>query len=107
MTKPSLSAVIWNDAHSPGATEVVGVDQLDKIHAPLIMTTVGWILRDDHFGVTIAGVYCGDGDYRNVTFIPRVLIVDTQKLSKPKKKAPKGALTSFDGGITAATKVVD
>jgi hypothetical protein len=104
MSKPTLGIVEWNDAHSPGATEVVSLDQLDKVHNPLIMSTAGWILRDDHYGVTIAGESCGDGDYRNATFIPRVLIIDIRPLKQPKKKKgpKKGPSSSFDGDITSS-----
>lgn len=104
MAKPLLCEVVWNDAHSPGSTETVDLDHLEKIHHPYVITTVGWVLLDDCKGITIAGEDCGDGDYRNVTFIPRVLIISTRCLHRPRKsktpiKDPCGV--SFDGGITA------
>jgi len=85
-TKPSLGIVEWHDAHSPGSTEVVTAEEIHKVHHPLLMTTVGWILADDAVGITIAGEWCGDHEYRNVTFIPRVLVVNVRAVRAPKKK---------------------
>ncbi len=102
--RPELGEVTWQDAHSPGSTEVVSLGELDKVHKPLIMKTVGWLLRVDKHGTTIAGEDCGDGDYRNVTFIPNVLITQVRPLKRPRKRKINPDV-QFDGGITSALQV--
>lgn len=92
--KPKKHEVTWEDAHSPGATVVFSVDDvvgLDDVHTPLQVVTIGWVLRDDEKGITLANEYCGDGDYRGLTFVLRKNIISVHPLStsRPKKKAPK------------------
>lgn len=63
------------------------------VHQPLAIETVGWMLKNDLVGVTIAGECCGDGDYRNVTFVPRAMVTAVvaiaarkQRLAEPVKE---------------------
>lgn len=91
----------WNDAHSPAATQTVSVDDLHNVHKTIPITTCGWVLRDDHDGVTIAGEYCDDGDYRNVTFVPRAIIETMTPLSHPRKRPTKAISPGFDEGLTS------
>lgn len=65
--------VSWNDAHST-------TDTVD--HSPKRQHTVGFLLRNDKAGVSIAaetGEEKGD-DVRDVTFIPRGMVVKVRRL---------------------------
>ena len=59
MTKFPLISLVWLDAHSPSSTEVVNAGNLDEMHGTLRITTVGWELRHDDTGVTLASEFCG------------------------------------------------
>jgi len=92
--------VKWNDAHSPHSTDVFDTADIDdKLHKPIAIYTVGWLLKDDYRGVSIGSEWCEDNDYRSTTFIPRALIVSIHRLSKAKKLME--ASSSFDQGLTA------
>lgn len=85
---PSIAVVKWHDAYSPSATEVYSTESPppDK---DIPIHTVGWLLRHNERGVTIAGEYCGEGDYRSLTFIPTALVVSvtpvTVSRSRPRR----------------------
>lgn len=96
-TQP-IVLLTWADAHSPGSTDVFNASNVHTIHGTLTITTVGWVLRDDHDGVTIAGEHCGDGDYRNVTYIPRSLIVGMTPIRVPRARKTPNA-SSFTEGV--------
>lgn len=94
LKKPKKKEVVWLDAHSPPATQVFNISddaEMDAVHGPAVITTVGWILRDDDKGITIANEYCGDGDYRGVTFILRINIVDVLPLTTGRSKKSEKA----------------
>lgn len=91
--------VKWDDAYSPLGSEVTNDENLDEVHKPLEMLTVGWLLRDNLKGITICSENCGDGDYRNRTFIPRALVTSVRRLTKGKKLHPDPS-PSFDAGLT-------
>jgi hypothetical protein len=78
--------VFWDDAHSLHATDVVNINDLSKLHGAIPVVTSGWILQDDEHGVSIGGESCGDGDYRNSTFILRAMIHDIWYVKVPRKK---------------------
>ena len=68
MKRIRLVVVTWKDAHgSPAQFK-------KKDHAPLIMTTVGWLLCQDDRGLSIANERQEDGVYRGQTFIPSGMI---------------------------------
>ncbi len=85
MTLPPfpIVALTWDDAHAQDATKVFTADQLD--HKPISITTVGWLLRHDSTGSSIACEYCGDGDFRGITFVPKELVRDTVQISAAKR----------------------
>lgn len=66
--KVRLVAVTWRDAH--GSDGVFS----EKDHAPVLMTTVGWLLCKDANGVSIANERHEDGSYRGQTFIPAAMV---------------------------------
>lgn len=83
-TKP-LIVVEWDDA-SCGADEVV--DPENVTHAPAIITTIGWEMKNDEVGITLCNEYY-DKLFRGRTFIPRAMIrsVTPYKLSRPRGQA--------------------
>ncbi len=88
-TKVKKQEITWLDAHSPLATVVYNIEDeasLKEVHSPLMVTTMGWILKDDEEGITLANEYCGDGDYRGLTFVLRRLIVEVKPITTGRKK---------------------
>lgn len=87
MKRPTLPFVLvrWDDANA-SSTEMVTLPNLTKVHKPVTIMTAGWVLRDDEAGITIAYEYCGDDEYRGLTFVPRSLVKDVSPLVKPRAK---------------------
>ena len=87
MTNLPLALVVWNDAWTDESATTL--DTVAAKHRPEPINTLGWILRDDDVGITIANEYY-DNTYRGRTFIPRgmVLTVTHYKLTKPRRKSP-------------------
>jgi len=84
--KPPLVSVRWLDAHGT-ATTTYELHELP--HRAIEITTYGLLLRDDADGISIACEDCGDGCYRGVTFVPRVLVREVKPVKRPRKpKAP-------------------
>lgn len=81
----SLVAVVWADAHG-SATDTYG--ERDIPHAPVYIATVGWELRSDEEGISVSNEFCGDADYRGITFIPRALVKSVLVLKAARK--PRG-----------------
>jgi hypothetical protein len=77
-----LVTVQWNDAHA--TSDPVTVADLD--HDPLLVTTAGWLLRDDEKGITLANeryVVGGVEYFRGKTFIPRGMIQPKRSKKRP------------------------
>jgi len=91
---PPLVILEWLDAHSPGSTEVVGPENLNDLHTPLLVSTTGWLLRDDSIGVTIACEHVGGKEYRGVTFVPRGMVMTVTPVNKP--RARKKSIKAID-----------
>lgn len=73
LPKLPLVLVVWDDAsfdHEPVTEESV-----DGVHHPTIVSTLGWVLRDNERGMTVVTEFY-DGSYRGRTFIPRAMIQD-------------------------------
>lgn len=90
--KPYLAVVVWDDAWSAGI-EVLNQKDVEEKHRPSVMQTLGWILKEDDLGISIANERCldkGDECYRGHTFIVRSLVksVTPFKLSTPRKPKP-------------------
>lgn len=86
MTDKPLVILTWKDAHGGGNT-VYHDHELP--HAPILIHTVGWLLRLDAEGVSVGGELCEDGAWRSVTFVPAPLIVTTKYIVKPAKRPRK------------------
>ena len=88
MEKPYIVKIVWKDAWAD-ATEPVNLEEAHMKHAPMIMTTLGWLLYEDSIGVSVANEqYWDDGGletYRGRTFIPREMIQEIVPMVKPRK----------------------
>ena len=82
MIKHQISGCTWNDAH--GSDGTISVHEID--HKPYVYTTVGYLLRSDEIGVSIAFEKSEDGKFRDITFIPRAMIIKEFSISP---KSPK------------------
>lgn len=83
--------VFWDDPHSLPSTEVVNEKDVSALHGAVKIVTAGWILKQDETGISLAGEYCGDGDYRNTTYIMMRLVTDIVPLKITKKRTRKVA----------------
>ena len=87
--KPSLPLVIvnWLDAwtNEMGVT----IEDVGASHKPMQVQTIGWLLKDDDLGVSLANEYFDDGSYRGRTFILRSMIVDVLRCALTKPRAPR------------------
>lgn len=79
--------VTWNDANSPGAAETYEPTEIP--HAPVVVETWGFALRQDEAGITVANERFEDGRYRGLTFIPGSMLVGIVRLTLTPKKARK------------------
>lgn len=86
--------VLWNDAHSPAATEVYDAESVQAVHGSLPIITGGWVLRNDDRGITVAGEYCGGTEYRGVTFVPKAMVVEIHLVPKPVRAPRKRKATA-------------
>jgi hypothetical protein len=87
-TSQPFVIVVWDDAHGSATTDVT-IEDLD--HKPIVMTTVGWLLRQDERGISVANERCEEGGktvYRGHTFIPRAMVrsATPMVLVRPRKK---------------------
>lgn len=85
---PFPALILWNDAHGDATQQVY--DLKDLAHAPLVMHTLGWVVKDDATGVTMftERVDPGDGtvSWRGRGFIPRGMVLEVRKLGLPRKR---------------------
>lgn len=86
MTLP-LVVVVWQDAWGDMTTPVE-LSEVGKSHTPELVTTIGWVLRDDDTGIQLSAEQCADGTYRSRSFIPRGMVqsVTPYRLTKPRTK---------------------
>lgn len=74
----------WNDAH--GSDGTISAHEVD--HKPYVYTTVGFLVRSDDIGVSIASEQSEDGKFRDITFIPRNMVIKEFPIS-PKRRVKK------------------
>jgi hypothetical protein len=86
MTPCPLVILRWHDAHAGGHEQY---DVASVPHAPLVIETVGWLLRDDEAGVSVASEMLEGGNYRAYTFVPRGMVVKVVPIIKPRAKRAK------------------
>jgi len=89
LLKLPLVLVSWNDAWIDG-TDPVNPADVAASHKPKVIHTLGWLLRDDDVGVSLANEnYDEDTTYRGRTFIPRAMIQSVSAFTLAKKRAKK------------------
>lgn len=74
---PDLVIVAWHDAHGSMLDYYA-----EKMHAPALMHTVGWLMEANQAGVSLCSEQADDesSEYRCHTFIPLGMVVSVQKL---------------------------
>lgn len=85
-----LYACRWADAH--GSDGTLQAHEID--HKPYVYTTVGFLVRTDTVGVSIAFEIGEDGRYRDITFVPRAIVIEEWSLgglhkSRKKRQQPQ------------------
>lgn len=73
-------AVVWEDAH--GSDGTISAHEID--HAPYVFTLVGHLVRSDDVGVSVAAEKGQDGKFRDITFVPRKMVLDEYPISLKK-----------------------
>lgn len=89
MKDKKLVVVEWLDAN---ATQLSAFAEHEIPHSPMKAFTLGWLLRDDAVGISVANEWFEDNTYRGVTFIPRAMILavhpaggNTRRASRKKR----------------------
>lgn len=100
-----LTTVVWNDAHS--TVDELNMDEIRGRHRPNVIHTMGYILMSDPVGVMIAGEWLppeggGDETFRNVTFIPRGMVISEARVGR-KRKVPTKDLQPDSSGVQQNT----
>lgn len=81
-----IIGVEWEDAH--GSDGTISAHEID--HRPYVFTTVGFLVRSDEVGVSVASEQGQDGKFRDITFVPRKMVLREFAIDpKPKKKKEK------------------
>lgn len=83
-----LAICVWKDAHTsadPGEQFLPD----DIPHAPFVVRTVGWVMKEDEVGVTLASESLDNGHYRARTFIPRGMVITLDHLPTRKTRKRK------------------
>ena len=83
-----IVCVAWEDAHGSIAT---AYSEHEIPHASVVILTIGWLLRQDEVGISVANEYCGDGTWRGVTFVPHGMMQSVTPIltRTPRKKRVK------------------
>lgn len=83
--KPKLACVIWDDAHGSDGT----LAEHEIEHKAYQFTAVGFLVKSDDVGVSLAFEMGEDNRFRDVSFIPRKMVIEEWvigPLRKPRKK---------------------
>lgn len=84
---PLLVMVEWDDANT-GNEDTVTPDTLDALHKPIIIHTLGWVMREDEIGITLCNEWY-HGAYRGRTFVPRGMIRSITPYTLTKQRTPR------------------
>lgn len=92
MASTPIIGVTWNDAH--GSDGTISAHEVD--HKPYVYTSIGFLVRSDEVGVSVAAEQGEDGKFRDITFIPRKMIqkefpISPKRTSGPRKSNAKKA----------------
>ena len=103
MTKTPIAGCEWNDAH--GSDGTIFPHEID--HKPYVYTTVGYLLRSDTIGVSIASEKGEDGKFRDITFIPRAMVIrEFQIHPVPKRSRPRAKKPTPHASLALATPLL-
>ena len=92
MNLKPLVIVEWLDAN---ATQLSSFEEHEIPHAPMTAQTLGWLLRDDEKGVSVAGEFFEtDKTWRSVTFVPRGMVVRVRSVGRSPRGSRASARTS-------------
>lgn len=86
--------VFWQDPHSLAATEIVNERDVSNLHKAAEMITAGWVLKQDAVGISVAGEYCGDGDYRSTTYVLMSLVTEVKVIKLTAARKPRTPKTA-------------
>ena len=92
--------VWWNDPQG-SSTDVINSANLQAKHKPILMETMGWIIRDDEAGISICNERYqenGEWQYRGHTFIIRSLVTKVRRGSGRSKRVQHGGDTGHGSG---------
>ena len=82
-----LVILSWNDAHTD--TNEFSLSELEEIHKPWKIETVGWLLREDTKGISLANEKTGTDTYRGYTFVPLGMVISVKPYKNPRKRTAK------------------
>jgi hypothetical protein len=71
--------VTWLDAHQ-SMMDPIGEESLDEFHTPCFTQSVGFVLREDARGISIAGCFDEDEDGDRCLFVPKGMIEQVRVL---------------------------
>lgn len=89
--KRQIVVVAWEDAWK-AATADITEDNIDAWHGAVPTQTIGWVVKHDNKGITIANERsvnsAGKEEWRGATFIPAkmILSINPFNLTSPRKK---------------------
>lgn len=92
-----LVIVTWDDAFT--AESGITLQDVTAHHKPEVITTIGWVLRDNEVGIMLANEFY-DETYRGRTFIPRGMVKTMTVYTLTKPRAPKTTTTTGQGDKT-------
>ena len=81
MTKPPIACVVWDDAHGNQSM----FTDADVEHRPYRFSSVGFLVRSDEIGISLAREVGEDGAFRDHEFIPRIMVIDEWVIGPLKK----------------------
>lgn len=87
-----VKATVWWEDAQGSATTIISKSSIEEKHKPIVMETMGWIVRDDEKGISICNErYTEDGEvqFRGHTFVPRSLIVKVSKARSSRRSVER------------------
>lgn len=93
-----LVELIWLDAWAD-TDSFSSAHGISLTHKPMVVKTLGWLIKDDEIGVSVANERSMDNDtetFRGRTFVPRAMIqsITPFNLSRPRKPPSRPKLAS-------------
>jgi hypothetical protein len=76
--KVPLVIVEWGDAH--GGSRWVQYSDLDRLHAPIKVRNVGYLVKEDNIGVTLTHGFDENNNLVGTFFIPKNGVIKITKV---------------------------